>query len=140
MYGLIRLFFKTILYGCISILLKLSNWWWTSNIHIVLDLTKAYFSMMFKSEITLFGFHIFIVLIDFINCFVYNWYETAAKHTSWKLEYGSMGCKVSNKRIKKSMTKTGTNVWCNKNRTKGSSKTLLCLVRFSLHQLLNVNT
>ena len=29
-----------------------------------------------------------------------------------------------------------TNVWCNKNQTKGSSKTLLCLVWFSMHQTL----
>ena len=29
------------------------------------------------------------------------------------------------------------NVWRNKNRTKGSSKTLLCLVRFLLHQTLH---
>ena len=31
------------------------------------------------------------------------------------------------------------NVWCNKNRTKGSSKTLLCLVRFLLHQTLTIS-
>ena len=30
------------------------------------------------------------------------------------------------------------NVWCNKNRTKGISKTLLCLVRFLLHQTLRI--
>ena len=28
------------------------------------------------------------------------------------------------------------NVWCNKNRIIGSSKTLMCLVRFLLHQML----